>query len=1010
MIPSWLRLLSHNRFKGAARRPRRWPTQLEVEVLEARTMPTVVTWTGNLVPPPNISFNDPEWSSPGNWVNSVKPNSSQADDVIFPDTSIAPVNNKNFGTSDSTEVPSVDASGHIGFEPYNSWQNIPNLTLNTLTIESNDFVIGGQPITLKNELQTSTKFGSGVSLIAGNAQPLPGVVLTTGADILVKPSMDILLSGNPQSINIKGAGATLVIASALKEASGVSTAGLIKQGPGRLVLGNDLIDLVDFNADPNEGNDALQFETGNNTFHGLVEVAAGTLEINSAFSLGTPDQGTLVRDGATLRVSATNVANEALELIGMGNGGVGALQGGPGRYLNGGAEEVPLSLVEDFQGALSPLPASTWGGHITLSPSAAIGVIDGAHGQTTPPVLVTLTLTGGISGAGDLTKVGGGVLILKAEDTYNGVTDIRQGTISVLHNQALSEGSHTTVENGATLDFQGDNRVVDEDIIVNGDGVLDFTGNAVGALTSTGPTTNAELTGSVTLNTASSIGGDLGSVLIISGPLTGTGDLKKIGLSTLIFPNSNLGFTGNTFVNNGTLIIKDPLALGPVVKGGTITAQDRGSLELQGTFTIGKTLTLKDLGFNSSGALRLVGGSNTIVTWAGPITVGSSTSIFTDPNSQLTVTGVISGGSGATLEKDGNGTLVLAASNLYTGPTTLREGTTIIKNNRALGGADGFGTTVAAGATLQMGGGLNIPNDEILTLTGSGVNNAGALHVTDGNNTWAGIVNLSKTDPALVNTDGTSQITFSNVVSGSAPLEKAGTGTLILTGTTANSANGGALVDAGTLLLNKSAGIQALGGTKVVVGDGLGGQDADVLRLLARDQIADATNITVNKSGLFDLGGKNETIHALTLTAGHVTTGSGGTLTLGDDVTTNNTSGLSSVISGNLSLGGATRIFNVAQDPAGIDDLVVNATISSGINASAGLIKDGPGTMRLNAVNTYTGPTTVSAGTLKLGITNALVTNSILTLNGTFDLNNFNQTVAELSGAGTLKLGTGTFT
>jgi len=79
----------------------------------------------------------------------------------------------------------------------------------------------------------------------------------------------------------------------------------------------------------------------------------------------------------------------------------------------------------------------------------------GPPSPTIPPIDVTLTLTGGISGAGNLTKVGGGRLILAAQDTYNGTTDIRDGTLTVLNDEALSEGSTTTVENGATLDFQG---------------------------------------------------------------------------------------------------------------------------------------------------------------------------------------------------------------------------------------------------------------------------------------------------------------------------------------------------------------------------------------------------------------------------------------------------------------------------------------------------------------------------------------------------------------------------
>jgi len=62
-------------------------------------------------------------------------------------------------------------------------------------------------------------------------------------------------------------------------------------------------------------------------------------------------------------------------------------------------------------------------------------------------------------------------------------------------------------------------------------------------------------------------------------------------------------------------------------------------------------------------------------------------------------------------------------------------------------------------------------------------------------------------------------------------------------------------------VLSKSLNIQAISGP-VIIGDGLGGQDADVLRLINNNQIADTANVTVNKTGLFDLNNKNETIRA----------------------------------------------------------------------------------------------------------------------------------------------------
>src|SRR5262249_23679455 len=417
------------------------------------------------------------------------------------------------------------------------------------------------------------------------------------------------------------------------------------------------------------------------------------------------------------------------------------------------------------------------------------------------------------------------------------------GVVSVRDNQALAPGSSTTVASGATLDVQG-TLSVNEPITLNGAGVNDSTGNPTGALRATnGTATDTTLTGIVTLASNTSIGGDNGSTLTITGTFTGSPDLTKLGLGTLIFPNANPTFTGNTAINDGTVIIRTGQSLGPAVGGGTILVNNPGTLQAEGIFTINKTLTLNGLGFSSGGALKLVGGANTDVIWAGPITLGSATSINTDPSSRLTVSGLISGGATATLEKGGTGTLVLARANSYLGATTLRDGVTIIQDNQALGGANGGGTNVSSGATLQLGGGLNI-GGEALTLRGTGVANIGALHVTDGTNTWGGLVNLSGTSNASGATDGTSQPTFSNIISGAAPLEKIGTGTLTLSGTQANTSTGATLIDAGTLLLNKSANTQALGGD-VTIGDGNGGQNADILRLLAGNQIADSANVAV---------------------------------------------------------------------------------------------------------------------------------------------------------------------
>ena len=71
-------------------------------------------------------------------------------------------------------------------------------------------------------------------------------------------------------------------------------------------------------------------------------------------------------------------------------------------------------------------------------------------------------------------------------------------------------------------------------------------------------------------------------------------------------------------------------------------------------------------------------------------------------------------------------------------------------------------------------------------------------------------------------------------------------------------------VVAGTLRLNKTAGKIAIP-HDLVIGDGLGGVNADIVQWLADNQIADLVNITLNGASLLDLNGHAETIHGLAL-------------------------------------------------------------------------------------------------------------------------------------------------
>ena len=95
-----------------------------------------------------------------------------------------------------------------------------------------------------------------------------------------------------------------------------------------------------------------------------------------------------------------------------------------------------------------------------------------------------------------------------------------------------------------------------------------------------------------------------------------------------------------------------------------------------------------------------------------------------------------------------------------------------------------------------------------------------------------------------------------------------------------------------------------------------------------------------------------------------------------------------------------------------------STTYSGVISGTQNFTKDGAGsTLTLNTVNTYTGSTTVAAGTLKLGVANAIASGpgkGDVTVNGILDINGFSTMVNGLNGTGvidsTSAAGASTFT
>jgi outer membrane autotransporter protein len=400
--------------------------------------------------------------------------------------------------------------------------------------------------------------------------------------------------------------------------------------------------------------------------------------------------------------------------------------------------------------------------------------------------------------------------------------------------------------------------------------------------------------------------------------------ISKIGDGILVLSGNNT-FTGGTALNGGTLTIGSNQALGT----GALTSQDATTLQANTTLTI-------------SNAINLNGSTNV------------------DTNGQaLTLTGLIAGT--GSLNKVGDNTLTLNGANSYAGGTSIAAGTLALGNNQALGtGA----LTMQNATTLQANTGLAISNS--ITLNGA--------------------TNINMNGQAVA---------LSGAISGSGSLNKVGDNTLTLNG--ANSYAGGTSIAAGTLALGNN---QALGTGALTM------QNATTLQA--------NTTLTVNNA--INLNGStnvNTNGQALTLTG--LIAGNGPLNKIGDNTLTlngtNSYTGGTNISAGTLALGNNQALSTGALTMQDATTLQANTTLtvnnainlngSTNVNTNGqaltltGLIagtgslnKIGDNTLTLNAANTYTGNTTVSAGAL--------------ILNGSIASNTTVMTGARLQGGGSV--------
>ena len=367
-------------------------------------------------------------------------------------------------------------------------------------------------------------------------------------------------------------------------------------------------------------------------------------------------------------------------------------------------------------------------------------------------------------------------------------------------------------------------------------------------------------------------------------------------------------------------------------------------------------------------------------------------------------------------------------TNSWTGGTPISSGTyalTFVNTSASYSQNDLAGLTLSAlsfGASAQGN-----------TLTGNAVTLTGDVTVASSTTQTVSLA-TSLASGSRTFAINAGQLTWTAILSGSGALVKTGAGTLQLTGF--NTFSGGTTINAGTLQLNASGG----GGTGILRGT-VTVNTGGTLLTTAQDALGFNTGtkvdsliiaggtVTHNASGNLTLS-----TMAVSLTGGTLqSTGSGAidffdnttaSSSTGNTTITSNASATTSLIAGSVRLRQGDNdttgtLFTVA-DGAATTDLHVSANLTEGAAQSvvSAITKTGSGLMLLSGSNNYSGPTTVSAGILRAGSTQAFGNNSAVSLANTsgasLDLNGFSNSLGSLSGGGstggTVTLGSATLT
>ncbi|WP_237442328.1 autotransporter-associated beta strand repeat-containing protein [Saccharibacter sp. EH60] len=548
----------------------------------------------------------------------------------------------------------------------------------------------------------------------------------------------------------------------------------------------------------------------------------------------------------------------------------------------------------------------------------------------------------------------------------------------------------------------------------NGSGTTTLTGNS----TYSGPTAinagtlqlgNGGTSGSIASQAITDNGTlavNRSDTVTLNQAISGTGSLNQNGSGTTTLTGNN-SYSGPTAINAGTL------QLGNGGKSGSIASQaitDNGTLALNRSdnITLGAAISGSGaLNQNGSGTTTLTGNS----TYSGPTAINAGTlqlgnggtsgliasqaitnngTLAVNRSDNVTLGAAISGSGG--LNQNGSGTTTLTGNNSYSGPTAINAGTLQLGNGGTSGSIASQAITdngtlavnrsdnVTLSQAISGSGGLNQNGSGTTTLTGNNsysgptAINKGTLQLGNGG-TSGSIASQAITDNGTLALNRSDNVTLGAAISGSGALNQNGSGTTTLTGNSTYS--GPTVINAGTLQLGN-------GGTS---------------GLIASQAITNNGTLAVNRSDNVTLGA------AISGTGGLNQNGSGTTTLTGNSTY----SGPTAINKGTLQLGNGGTSGSIANSPITDNGVLAinrsdNVLFNQKISGTGALTQNGSGVTTLAANNSYSGPTTINAGTLQLGNggTTGWITSQPIVNNGTLAINHSDDVVISqlMSGSG----------